>query len=147
METPLSVLLKDKGHAIASTSPHVSVYECALKLTQFKVGALLVLENDKLVGIISERDILKKIVAAGVDPNKVLVESIMTKEILTVLSTTTVREAMRIVTEKRVRHLPVLDNGNLVGVISIGDLTRWAMLLQEQQITSLTSYIQGERSG
>ena len=70
----------------------------------------------------------------------------MTTELVTVLPTTTVREAMHMVTEKRIRHLPVLDGGMLIGVISIGDLTRWAMLLQEQQISSLTSYIQGERS-
>lgn len=146
METPLSVLLKNKGYAIQSILPEMSVYECSLKLTKLKIGALLVLDNSKLVGIISERDILNNVVAKNVDPNKILVEAIMTKEIVTVLATTTVREAMHIVTEKRIRHLPVFDNGNLIGVISIGDLTKWAMLMQEQQIESLTNYIQGEKS-
>lgn len=145
MDTPLSALLKDKGYAVQSITPDISVYDCALKLTQFKVGALLVIDNsNKLLGIISERDILRKIVATGEDAKKVTVEAVMTKELITVLPSTSVREAMRIVTEHRVRHLPVLENGKLVGVISIGDLTRWAMLLQEQQISSLTNYIQGD---
>lgn len=144
METPLSMLLKDKGYKVESVAPNVSVFDCAFKLSQLKLGALLVLENNQLIGIISERDILKKIVAAGVDPHSIRVEAIMTKELFTVLPSTTVREAMHIVTENRVRHLPVLENGKLVGIISIGDLTRWAMLLQEQQISSLRSYIQGQ---
>ncbi len=148
METPLSVLLNDKGRTIQNISPKESVYDCALKMNQLKIGALLVMENEQLVGIVSERDILRKVVTSGQDLKKVLVETIMTKEnkLVTVLPTTTVREAMHIVTEKRIRHLPVLENGKLVGLISIGDLTRWAMLLQEQQISSLTNYIQGERS-
>jgi CBS domain-containing protein len=148
METPLSVLLNDKGRATQSISPKDSVYDCALKMNQLKIGALLVMENEQLAGIVSERDILRKVVTSGQDPKNILVDTIMTKvnELVTVLPTTTVREAMHIVTEKRIRHLPVLENGKLVGLISIGDLTRWAMLLQEQQISSLTNYIQGERS-
>lgn len=148
METPLSVLLNDKGHAIQSILPGNTVFECAEKLSQLKIGALIVMDNDKLVGIVSERDILRKVVTINGDSKKIRVDAIMTKEqeLITVLPTTTVREAMRIVTEKRIRHLPVLENGKLVGLISIGDLTRWAMLLQEQQIMSLTNYIQGERS-
>ncbi len=143
METPLSVLLKDKGYVVQSILPDITAYECALKLNEYKVGALLVIENDKLIGIISERDILRKVVAKGEDPKKVLITSIMTKDLVTVLPSTTVQEAMQIVTNKRIRHLPVIDNGKLIGVISIGDLTRWVMLSQEQQISSLTNYIQG----
>lgn len=146
METPLSVLLKDKGHAIHSISPNTSVYDCALKLHKLKLGALLVLDDkQELIGIISERDVLGKIVAAGKDPNSVLVETIMTKNLITVLPTVTVREAMRIMTENRVRHLPVVENKKLMGMISIGDLMRWAMMLQEAQISTLRNYIQGER--
>jgi CBS domain-containing protein len=145
METPLSVLLDDKGHHVESISPKTTVFDCAVKLNEFKIGALVVIENDKLQGIISERDILQKLIILNEDPKVVLVETIMSRELVTVLPSTTVREAMRIVTEKRIRHLPVLDQGELVGLISIGDLTRWAMLLQEQQISSLTHYIQDTR--
>lgn len=147
MDTPLSCLLKDKGHAIETIAPSQTVHECALKMNELKVGALLVLENDKLVGIVSERDILRKVVTSGKEPKAILVSTVMTnvEVLITVLPTTTVREAMRTVTEKRIRHLPVLKDGKLVGLISIGDLTRWAMLLQEQQISSLTHYIQGDQ--
>lgn len=143
MDTPLSVLLKDKGYGVQSTTPETSVYDCALKLAELKIGALLVTDkNNNLAGIISERDILREVVARGEDAKRIMVEMIMTKELITVLPSTSVRDAMRMVTEHRVRHLPVLENGKLIGVISIGDLTRWAMLLQEQQISSLTNYIQ-----
>jgi CBS domain-containing protein len=145
METHLIVLLKDKGHKIQSISPSDSVYHCAQKLAEYKVGALLVMEQDKLLGIVSERDILRKIVAIDADAKSIKVADIMTSDLVTVLPSTSVREAMRIVTDRRVRHLPVIENGKLVGLISIGDLTRWAMLLQEQQISNLTSYIHGDR--
>lgn len=142
METHLSVLLKEKGHSIQTISPSDTVYVCAKKLAELKLGALLVMEQDNLVGIISERDILRKIVALEGDAKTMRVSEIMTSNLVTVLPTTSVREAMRLVTNHRVRHLPVLENGKLIGLISIGDLTRWAMLLQEQQINNLTSYIQ-----
>lgn len=145
METPVSTLLNDKGRVVQSISSKNSVYECALKLAQLKIGALLVIDGNKIEGIVSERDILRKVVVQGADPKSITVEHIMTADIVTVTPTTTVREAMEIVTEKRIRHLPVLENDQLVGLISIGDLTRWAMLLQQQQIASLTNYIQGEK--
>lgn len=143
METPLSTLLNDKGYTVQDISANTTVFECALKLTQLKIGALVVLQDNNLIGIVSERDILRRVVANGDDPKKILVEQIMTKTLTTVSPSTSVREAMHIVTEKRIRHLPVLENQKLVGLISIGDLTRWAMILQEQQIASLTNYIQG----
>lgn len=146
METPLSVLLKDKGHQIQSINPDATVFECATKLDQLRIGALLVLNDEHLAGIISERDILRKIVATGKDPKQIRVREIMTQKVITVSPSTQVHEAMRLMTENRVRHLPVMDNGKLIGLISIGDLTRWAMLIQEKQISSLTNYIQGERS-
>ena len=146
METTLNVLLNDKGRAVQSVNSQNTVHESALKMSELKIGALIVLDNDKLVGIISERDIIRKLVITGADAKRVRVADIMTKELITVLPTTTVREAMHIVTERRIRHLPVLEHSKLIGLISIGDLTRWAMLWQEQQISSLTQYIQGERS-
>jgi CBS domain-containing protein len=143
MDAPLSVLLKEKGNDIKSISPGQTIFECAAIMTECKVGALMVMDNGKLAGIISERDILRKLVVHGDDPKKVLVEKLMTKDVLTVTDKTTVREAMHIVTEKRIRHLPVMEDGKLIGLISIGDLTKWALQLQEQQISSLTNYIQG----
>jgi CBS domain-containing protein len=142
METPLSAVLNDKGHTVQTISPKNTIHQCASKMNEFKVGALLVMEADQLLGIISERDILKKVVVPAGDIHRMLVAEVMTKGLVTVTPTTTVREAMRIVTEKRIRHLPVMEEGKLVGLISIGDLTRSAMLWQEQQIASLKNYIQ-----
>lgn len=145
MHTPLYALLDEKGHTVHSILPKCTIYECAQKLDKLKVGALLVMEDSQLLGIITERDILRKLMSRGDDPKKVLVSDIMTKELVTVLPSTTVNEATRTVTERRFRHLPVVENGKLVGLISIGDLTRWAMLSQERLIAALTHYIQGDR--
>jgi CBS domain-containing protein len=144
MHTPLSVLLKDKGYVTHHISAQASVYECVLKLNQFGIGALLVMEGDKLLGIVSERDLIRKLLGNKSDQTKVRVEEIMSKDLLTVPPSMTVQEAMKIVTEKRIRHLPVVEDDKLVGLISIGDLTRWAMLQQEKEIEALTGYIHGK---
>lgn len=143
MRTPVSVLLKEKGDMIFNISPSATCLECATKLNEAHIGALLVLENQNIVGIISERDLIQKLLCLKGDPNKVIVSQVMTSNPLTILPSTTVQEAMRIVTEKRFRHLPVVENGQLLGVISIGDLTRWVMEQQQYEIDHLTGYIQG----
>ncbi len=144
MDTPLSVLLKDKGYAIYSIGPEQSAYDSAVKMKKLGVGALLVIADEQLKGIISERDILLKLVGCACDPAQVSVKDIMTKDIVTVTPKTTVQEAMFIVTERRFRHLPVIEGGKVIGMISIGDLTRWVMLAQDQEISHLTGYIRGE---
>ncbi len=146
METPLSALLDEKGRKVYTITLKESAYECAIKLNQLRVGALIVMTaNDKIEGIVSERDILNNVVVKGHNPKEIKVADIMTVKVFTVPPTMTVREAMRTVTEKRFRHLPVVADGKLLGMISIGDLTRAAMLFQEQQISTLKNYIQGER--
>lgn len=144
MQTPLSILLKDKGYHVHSIAPGATGYECAEKLNEFGVGALLVIEKEKLLGIVSERDFIRKLLARHQDPTTILVRDFMTKDVVTVLPTTTVQEAIRLVTDRRLRHLPVIENGKLIGIISIGDLTRWVMLAQEQEIEALTGYIHGQ---
>ncbi|MFI4937074.1 MAG: CBS domain-containing protein [Candidatus Berkiellales bacterium] len=143
MQTPLSALLKDKGYRIYSISAQATCQECATKLNLYGIGAMLVMDNDKLEGIISERDFVRKLMTSQKEISTVKVAEIMTKELITVPPTATVQEAMRIVTQKRIRHLPVIDHGKLLGLISIGDLTRWVMLEQEQEIAALTGYIHG----
>lgn len=143
MQTPLSVLLKEKSQKIQTITPDESCYHCSTLLSQFGIGALLVMESDKVSGIISERDIINKLVSKKLDAEKVKVSEVMTRNVLTVTSKTTVQQAMEIITEKRFRHLPVVDDGKLVGIISIGDITRWVMLQQQQEITALTGYIHG----
>lgn len=143
MQTPLSMLLKEKSNKIQTLTGEHTCYECAALLAQFGIGALLVMDGEKVQGIISERDLINKLVSKKLDANTVKVSDVMTKNVLTVTSDTTVQKAMEIITEKRFRHLPVVDNGKLVGIISIGDVTRWVMLQQQQEISALTGYIHG----
>lgn len=143
MQTPLSTLLNDKGSTTYCITTDKTVLNAVVEMRRLDIGALLVLEHDNLKGIISERDIVQKIIGCACDPAEMPVTDIMTKDLTTVTPSTTVQQAMHIVTEKRIRHLPVLENGNLVGLISIGDLTRWVMLAQEHDISSLKEYIQG----
>ncbi len=143
MQTPLSVLLKEKSNKIQTLTANDSCYHCAEILTKFGIGALLVMEGETLQGIISERDLINKLINKKLDPNTVKVSELMTRNVLTVTPETTVQQAMEIMTEKRFRHLPVLENNKLVGIISIGDITRWVMLQQQQEISALTGYIHG----
>lgn len=145
MNTPLAILLNDKGHTVHSITPTKTVYDAILEMKRLGIGALMVLEHEHLQGMISERDVVLKFIGCACDPATTPISEIMSTNLTTVTPDTTVQQAMRIVTEKRVRHLPVLDNGKLIGLISIGDLTRWVMLSQEHDITALTGYIRGER--
>lgn len=149
METPLSILLREKeqgrGKQTHTITPQATIYECSVKLHEFGIGALLVIENDQLRGIISERDIIYRLVSCKCDPMTTKVSEIMSSDLVTVPPTMKVHEAMRLVTDRRFRHLPVVENGKLLGLISIGDLTRWVMLAQEREISSLTDYISGGR--
>lgn len=145
MESRLSSILSDKGTTVHSVSPKTSVFECAQKMSELGVGALVVLNKENLAGIISERDIIRKLVSSSREIAKAIVSDIMTTEVITVPPSMTVTEAMHLVTERRFRHLPVVEDGKLIGIVSIGDLTRWAMLAQEYEISSLTEYIHGVR--
>lgn len=144
MESRLINILNDKGHTIRHVTKEMSVTDCAKKMCEYGVGALLVMDGEKLEGIVSERDIVRKLVGISTDVQKAKVADIMTRDIISVPPTMRVTEAMRLVTDKRIRHLPVMAENKLLGVVSIGDLTRWAMLGQEQVINTLTKYIQGE---
>lgn len=143
MKTPLSMLLAEKGNNVYSISSSETAHHCAQKMSQFNIGILLVVENDKILGIVSERDIVRKVISPELDPKTTVVADIMTAKVITASLKTTVEEAMHILTEHRFRHLPVTENGELQGLISIGDLTRWVIHSQARDISSLTEYIGG----
>lgn len=117
--------------------------EAANEMRASKIGALLVMRDDRLVGILTERDILNKVVAENRAPDEVEVHEIMTKEVVVISPGRSVRDAMRIVTKKHLRHLPVVDDGQLVGMVSAGDLTRSIVAEEEDVIESLYMYIRG----
>jgi CBS domain-containing protein len=136
-------LLKSKGHEIWSVHPDASVYDALVMMADKEAGALLVMENDELVGIISERDYARKIILKGKASKDTLVREIMTANVICVNIRTPVNECMAIMTEKRIRHLPVFDGEQLVGVISIGDVVKGIISEQEFVIDQLEKYIIG----
>lgn len=143
MHILLSQILKEKGQLVHSVTPEITALDCAKKLSDLRIGALVVLVQNKLSGIISERDLVDKILSKQKDPSKIKIQEIMSTDLLTVPSDMTVHDAMKLVTERRVRHLPVVDAGQLSGMISIGDLTKAVMMAQEREISDLTGYIHG----
>jgi CBS domain-containing protein len=134
-------LLSAKGSQVYSIRPDAKVYEALESMAEKDVGALLVTEGSRLVGIISERDYARKVRLHGKWSHDVLVREIMTEDVVTVDPSRTVEECMAIVTKERVRHLPVCDGDRLVGVISIGDLVKEVIAEQQETIKQLESYI------
>jgi len=143
MNTSIAVLLEHKGSTVFAVSPDVTVTAAAQEMDRHKVGSILVTENGRIVGIFTERDVLSRVVAAGVDPGITLVERIMTRDPITVPSTTTVEQVMELFTNKRFRHLPVVDEGRLVGIVSIGDILRRMVDTHRHEAEQLKQYITG----
>ena len=118
------------GKAIHSVGPDTPVTECVRLMAASKIGALIVLDGERLMGIFTERDALNKVLAGGLDPGNTKVSEVMTKDPYCILPTTTVDDAMKLITKRRFRHLPIVDNGKVLAVVSSGDLTHW--LVQDQ---------------
>ena len=142
MKTIKHVLVK-KDHEIYSTTPTVSVIEAVKEMAQKKVGALLVLENGKLKGIISEQDYTRKVILTCLNADQMRVDDIMTKQIVVTKPDQPIQEVMAIMTDRRIRHLPVMQDGELVGLVSIGDLDKEVISEQQFIIAQLQNYIQG----
>ena len=119
----LGSLLDDQKSIVHSVGPEVSVTECVRLMNKFRIGSLLVIANDQLLGIFTERDAITRVLGEGLDPDSTRVSGVMTKNPVWVTPSTTLEEAMGIVTNKRIRHLPVVEDGRVLGVVSSGDLT------------------------
>lgn len=141
MKDTLHTLLERKGHKVHTVSPEVKVLDAVRKMNKERVGALLVLDGNDLIGIFTERDVLTRIVDQSRDPAATTVAEVMTSQPVVVTSKATVSEAMAIVTEKRCRHLPVVEEGRLIGLVSSGDLNYWVTRNQEFHIQDLVNYI------
>jgi CBS domain-containing protein len=140
---PVSSLLHYKGPALWSISPDTTVYDAIKLMAEKNIGALPVISGGKLVGIISERDYTRKIALQGKSSKETRVLEILSKEIVCVAPTESVEECMRLMTENRVRHLPVVENEKLLGIISIGDLVNWIISSQNSAIEQMEQYIAG----
>lgn len=139
----LSQLLEEKGSAVHSVSPGASVLDAITIMAERHIGALLVMDGSRLAGILSERDYARKVVLMGRNSISTAVHQIMSSPVITAAPGDTVDEAMRQMTTRRIRHLPVVRDGVVVGVVSIGDLVKSVIEDQRHTIENLTSYIQG----
>ena len=141
----VSDILKQKNGEVHSISPEANVYDAIEKMAEKEIGALPVLEGNRLVGIISERDYARKIILKGRSSRDTLVKDVMAAPPVTIGRECKVDEAMRAMTEHRVRHLPIVNaDGSLRGIVSIGDLVKWIISSHEQTIEQLQVYIAGQ---
>lgn len=145
MNTPVNQLLMQKGRDIVTVSPQASVYEAIQLMDQKNIGSLLVLNaHGKIAGIFAERDCFRKVILSDKSPRDVQVKSVMTKKVIYASPENTVDECMALMTQKRIRHLPVIDaNEKVVGIISIGDLVKFMASEQDALIRNLEKYIEG----
>jgi CBS domain-containing protein len=140
-------LLSVKGSTVWSIAPDTPVLEALQVLANKDIGALLILEKEALVGIISERDFVRSIAETGQCLIHSTVQEYMTKEVFTVGLDQTIEECMQIMTQKHIRHLPVIENSQVVGVVSIGDIVKGLIQTKESTIDTLENYIEGRGYG
>ena len=141
--TTVRQLLQTKGHKVISVAPNSAVYDAIQLMADKNISALSVLEHNRLVGIFTERDYARKVVLKGKASPTTLVAEVMSRNPVCVVPDQTVEQCMAIMTDKTIRHLPVLENNNLVGIVSIGDLVKSIIQEKEYIIDQLGHYIQG----
>jgi len=139
-------LLAEKGRQVYTIRKGATVCEAVREMNRKGVGALLVMADDRPVGIFTERDVLRRVVDVDRDPELTKVVEVMTADPVTVPPSTRVEEAMAEMTSRRFRHLPVLEAGEVVGLVSIGDIMRWVMMHMEDDLQHMTEYITGKVS-
>jgi CBS domain-containing protein len=140
----VSAILAHKGSAVWSIAPDATVFDAIQLMADKNVGALPVVENGRLAGIISERDYTRKVILKGKSSKETPVKDIMTQELVTVDSGDSITVCMRLMTDKRIRHLPVMEGSKMVGLVSIGDLVRRIISAQTATIDNLEKYITGD---
>jgi len=141
MQRTIAGILKQKSGDVVSVAPGTTVYEALEKMADANIGAVLVLEGDRLVGIMSERDYARKVILMHRHSKDTPVRDIMTAEVLTISPETTVTECMQLMTDHRIRHLPVMQDDRLVGIVSIGDIVKAVIAEQQDLIDQLERYI------
>jgi len=140
----LQQLLDNKKHkSVISIAPHRPAFDALVVLAEYKIGALLVLDGDKLVGIFSERDYAREIILKGKSSKTTPISEVMSSNVLSVKPSDSVEQAMNIMSDKHIRHLPVLEGDKVIGMLSIGDLVKETIEYQQTLIKQLESYITG----
>ena len=144
MDGSIEVILKKKGREVYSITADAMIFDALTLMAEKGVGALVVMDGDTLEGIFSERDYARKVILAGRSSREMHVHEIMSSEVLTVTPKSTVSECMQHMTNKRCRHLPVVHEGKIIAVISMGDLVNWIISNQERTIHDLEDFISGD---
>ena len=143
MDTPVAALIERKGsevHAIAST---ITIADAVAEMNKRRIGCIVIVDAGRIAGIFTERDVLRRVVGADVNPKTVRVGDVMTRNVHTIPPETTVEQTMALFAEKRCRHIPVVDRGELRGLISIGDISRWVADSSRAEADHLKNYISG----
>jgi len=141
--TTVNQMLKQKGKTVWTVTPDTSVHEALITMAEKKIGAVLVIEGDHIIGILSERDVARELSKSETFSLKTPVQKIMTKAVFYISPDVTVEECMALMSEKHIRHLPVVEGGKLVGIISIGDVVKATIAAKDITIRSLENYIMG----
>jgi len=147
IDATVSALLSEKGAEVYSVAPDCTVYKAIQVMAEKNVGALVVIQEGKLVGIFSERDYTRKVALQGKSSKRVHVEELLSKPVITAHPDSSVEECMRLMITHRIRHLPVVDGDSLLGVLSIGDLVNWTISAQDTAISQLKHFITGQYPG
>lgn len=140
-------ILRFKGDQVWSTTPQTSVYEAIGLMGEKNIGALVVVEDGEVVGVLSERDYSRKVVLQGRTSRDTVVGDILSQPVITIRRKESIEKCMQLMTQHRIRHLPVVDDNRLIGLISMGDLVRWVMESQKHTILQLQGYISGDYPG
>jgi len=143
----ISFILNEKSSSVYYVDASATVAESVGLMNREKIGSVMVIKNGQYVGIFTERDVLKRVISAKLNPEKTRVEKVMTSDFVSVQENSTLRETMHIMTNKRVRHLPVFEEEKLVGMISIGDVTRKLLEINQNEAASLRQYLFTEYPG
>jgi CBS domain-containing protein len=140
----ISQILASKGAEVTTTTPEAVVFDALTVMGEKNIGALVVIEGDQVVGVFSERDYSRKVILQGKTSRSTCVREVLSQPVITITPTDSIEECMQRMTVHRIRHLPVVDGGKLVGVVSIGDVVNWIMQAQRHAIKQLTGYISGQ---
>jgi CBS domain-containing protein len=144
LDHPIRLLLGEKGSPVHCVTADTLIYDALVLMAAKEIGALVVLHGERVVGMFSERDYARRVILAGRSSREMRVGEIMSTDVLTVGPSATIDECMQHMTGKRCRHLPVLEDGKLVGIVSIGDLVHWIIRAQNRAIDQLEGYISGD---
>ena len=144
MSMSVKQVLEKKGTKAYSVGPDATVWEALTAMAEHDIGAVLVIEGDRLVGIFTERDYARKVVLRGKSSKDTVISELMTPNVCTITPSHTMDQVMNIMTENRFRHLPVVDHGKIAGIVTIGDVVKAVIAMQEATIAQLSSYIAGD---